>query len=442
MKIDKAKLFKKKKSENTLKNKSIIPQNRDKNAEKLLSLIKDPEVNWTSVKIRLEKPYSKRDLFLPYILTGIIIGMFLYFYIGISLMTELNQVTYLLFLSFDICLLYKGFQVVGVRDNIFTRKGFDMKIFGTIVFPFILFLAFFIYLLHINTPFDLVSNLNYATMQNLTIILPILIFGLLIISILKKRITKIGLDIQQFIEGLNKRRYDEEYSRVKMRIKNHIFYSIFFLFVVMLFLTFLEFGLVSTLFLTILSLAVFNGLFYQYGENYINHLQKKEEKIIFKRGKKQLLFKMKKEGNEQTTKFITLKSMVFIIVVIIVIFLYFTNLFSTQDNLIKLWDIIISNNFLLSLFFVNICLFILYPVLRILFYSFIKVNKYLYDKGVKRLLYFLFFYVVFIMFIKICFFNLPMFNLEESTEWTLCILLPIFIFMGKIFLKRIIKFAV
>lgn len=356
----------------------------------------------------------------PFIMLAITLTGFFYFLFQISSLFEAcNLNVVLTYYAFNFIFISKSIQLFLERDELFSR-GINLKPIFNHVIPIAFCLSLLIYTFFINTPFDILANLNYAMEDLYLIAFPVLLFVFIGVSIFNSAYSNTEAAIEEIIEQRKLRRFEDPQAMLTHRIFNHISGSILILFIISVMLVFYDFTIIAHIIFDSTVIVFFN-IGYWKAFPYMSEISKnwKTKRIERRKDDSRLSFvdkvKNRKKENLSVKQIITVKQLVIIGVSVFLICAYFFNLFGLQDNIINIFTLIIEESWLLGLGIIVLILFVLIPAVSLFINFGLKASRFIYEKGLKKVFIFIFAYMIFVLFIKIFIFNLNL--LELSTLW-------------------------
>ncbi len=360
-------------------------------------------------------------------LIGVSVLIFILFFIEISqlstlLLKDLSENFLVLLILLDILLLLKSVEFVVFLEDIFVRKKVNLKLLLSSIVPVTLLSLFFFYMFYVNEPFDVRRSLNFATSDPASIALPILLGVLIGFSVPKLIYRKlsfhykkkaIGAIEQDLVEASIEGENTIELSHVELVVYRHLEYS-FLLFFLSLIVFYLLDVIIFVSFIGSVGLVVSFNVIYFYRSN-----NPEKETIRDK------IEEIKEIGEERKFGFLSIRNFIVLGLIVFGIISYLFDLFLFKTIINKVGEIVFFNPFMLTLLIINVVLFVLSPVVKILSFSSKKIGKLVLQKVVMRYFFSLLFAIIALLSLKIFLFNLEGFpwyvNLDPTAHWLISI---------------------
>ncbi len=382
--------------------------------------LKNQELSWTPIIIKVNtiEPEKNKN-YLKYLFLITTISFFCYFHYNI-IISNLNSISLMILYALNSILLLKCLQILFYGRDLFSENGNKAKFTLNYFIPYIFLFLFLFYTLIINQEV-VFANLTYATQESATIILPILLFSLFCFNIIKMIFIETDSNLDTLIGYMEREKFSDEYAIFRHQIKNHIFYSLLSIFVISLLLIYYKVNLISLIISIVIFLAISNYVYakifshlFQFRKNIFKsrlETHPKKEKYLKR------LTKKRKEGIK--LQYFTSQTFIVYFFIIILIIIFSLNLFELRDNIFIMSYVVISNKWILALFIVNLLLFALIPLLKLLAKRTLKLGKILLNTGAKKYFIIGFFFILMLFFIKILVFNLLQTPISETSQWLL-----------------------
>lgn len=315
-------------------------------------------------------------------------------------------------------LFYKLVQLLLFWKEIYNDRKINLKILMLHICPIMILSLSISFFFSFNSQLHLIELLNYLSEEPSTLIFPILLIIVLVISLgktLKKSMTKY-LDLTS---NKLKNWISRNSERIKIMITlgtvfKHVKYSLS----IELLLSFLyliyKIEKIIFIILSIFVVTIFNFLYF------LSKKKRFEEDYILE--KKTAVFKF---------KVISIPNLIIFGLFIAGLIFYIFNIMNFQDIGNQLLKGLISNPFFLILFLIVVVFYSLKPLYLILNYVFVKVAKLFYRFFLLKYLYSILFSLVLIIFLKALLYKANWFNLDEILQWIISILLSVFVSLFK-----------
>jgi len=304
--------------------------------------------------------------------------------------------------------------------------------------------AFLFYIFFIDSSLNVIKGLKYAAQENYSLIFPATLIFFIIFNAYSI-LSDYGIDIESFIERLRLRKFEDYEFMLMHRIFNHIKFSLLVLLISDVLMFYGRISPEELAFYSIFILAVFNMIYFKV----YDHIYKKfKERKLKRKEKRYWVFSLLTDKNYSENRKEKLKELgrralyytVFIIAVFIIIgTLYYLDILGIKSLLMSFGILIFSNQYLLSLAIINLFLIVIIPVGLELFILGLKILKFCYEKGIKKIILVILGYFCAVFAIKIFFFNYQIIGINEGAEWLISYTIPSILFILRFIAKKAIK---